>query len=191
MDDVDKVKLQSHSIDNNWPEWATDSVVNNNRFIIYPKVAPAQLEVGLDSRVTTENSWIMLQCRQEVVFTTHESAVCVDYWRFSQFILDNNKLMTVVIRRAFGLSREKAAMTLGSQQRAPGFKFKLQSTAVLKWRQLLGVRENDQTDHWGGWLLWIVVVDGGSLEKKQEWTLDRSSLHHTHLLIEQLWLYWS
>lgn len=45
----------------------------------------------------------MLQCRQEVIFTTHESAVSIGdllilVMFFSQFILENNKVMTVIMR---------------------------------------------------------------------------------------------
>lgn len=55
------------------------------------------------SGVMTGNSWIMLQCRQEVIFTTHESAVSIGdllilVMFFSQFILENNKVMTVIMR---------------------------------------------------------------------------------------------
>lgn len=65
-------------------------------------------------------------------------------WGFFQFRLDNNKPLTVIIRRASGWSLKEAAMTHGCQQRALGFKFKLQSTAALKWRQLPEGGGNDQ-----------------------------------------------
>lgn len=136
------------------PERVSGGVVNNSQFTIYPKSGTCCVwdRPGHGGGVMTQNSWTRLGTRSHIYHPPISSLCRWHCWcHFFQLILDDDQLFLSFFPadiRGWSWRGERwpdrAAMTHGGQQRAPGPRithgFKLQPTAALKWRQHTGTK---------------------------------------------------